>query len=151
MSILYTSSSSAFPTTSLGFTICGEIFVYVTFFANPTIEVVTFCLHGWCMQGVFLLPVFTRPDHKCQEFMRRNACVHRLDLSLYSHPKEVLENGVRTLVNLVNLVWDRETQWQNHIYQLCDTKNQELVLTGAVGMFTWQLGSFTPKNLTFFF
>ena len=28
-----------------------------------------------------------------------NACVHRLDLSLHSHPKEYLGNGVRTHVN----------------------------------------------------
>ena len=28
-----------------------------------------------------------------------NACVHRLDLGLYSHPKEFVGNGVRTHVN----------------------------------------------------
>ena len=28
-----------------------------------------------------------------------NACVHRLDLGIYSHPKEFLGNGVRTHVN----------------------------------------------------
>ena len=31
---------------SLGFTIVGDIFVYVTIF-NPTIEVVTFLVHTW--------------------------------------------------------------------------------------------------------
>ena len=41
--------SAAIP---LGFTILGEIFAYVTV-SYPTIEVVTFCLCGWCMQGVF--------------------------------------------------------------------------------------------------
>ena len=30
------------------------------------------------------------------ESMLSNVCVHRLDLGLYSHPKEVLGNGVRT-------------------------------------------------------
>ena len=30
------------------------------------------------------------------ESARWNACVHRLDLGLYSHPKEFLGNGVRT-------------------------------------------------------
>ena len=45
------SSSSVFPAISLGFTIFGEIFAYVTdfcfvLFFNPTIEVVTFHLHG---------------------------------------------------------------------------------------------------------
>ena len=38
-------SSAAFPAISLGFTFFGEIFAYVTFF-NPTIQVVTFGLHG---------------------------------------------------------------------------------------------------------
>ena len=33
------------------------------------------------------------------EPMRRNPCVHRLDLGLYSHPKEFWGNGVRTHVN----------------------------------------------------
>ena len=33
------------------------------------------------------------------ESVRWNACVHRLDLGLYSHPKEFLGNGVRTSVN----------------------------------------------------
>ena len=39
------SSSSAFPAVSLGFTILGEILRMWPF--NPTIGVVTFCLHGW--------------------------------------------------------------------------------------------------------
>ena len=84
-----------------GVTILGEIFAYVTIF-NPTIEVVIFCLHGWCLLGVFLLPVITHLGHECQdlfESMWWNACVHRLDLSLYSHPKEFWGNGVRTHVN----------------------------------------------------
>ena len=33
------------------------------------------------------------------ESVRWNACVHRLDPGLYSHPKEFLGNGVRTHVN----------------------------------------------------
>ena len=33
------------------------------------------------------------------ESVRWSACVHRLDLCLYSHPKEFWENGVRTHVN----------------------------------------------------
>ena len=61
---LCTSSSSAFPALSLGFTILGEIFVYVTIF-NPTIEVVTFCPHEWCMLGVFLLPAVTCLGYEC--------------------------------------------------------------------------------------
>ena len=31
--------------------------------------------------------------------VRWNACVHRLNLDLYSHPKEFCGNGVRTYVN----------------------------------------------------
>ena len=48
------SSSSALPAISLGFTFFGEIIANVTgvFFTLNT-EVVTFCLHGWCMQGIF--------------------------------------------------------------------------------------------------
>ena len=56
------------PAISLGFTITGEIFVYVYFF-NPTIEVVTFRLRGWCMLGVYLLPAFTRLGHECQDLL----------------------------------------------------------------------------------
>ena len=33
------------------------------------------------------------------ESVRWNACVHRLDLGLYSHPKEFRGNGIRTHVN----------------------------------------------------
>ena len=33
------------------------------------------------------------------ESVRWNACVHRLDLSLYSHPKEFWSSGVRTYDN----------------------------------------------------
>ena len=33
------------------------------------------------------------------ESVRWNACVHKLDLDLYTHPKEFWGNGVRTRVN----------------------------------------------------
>ena len=39
------------------------------FFLNPSIQVVTFCLHGWCMLGVFLLPAFTHPGHEWQALL----------------------------------------------------------------------------------
>ena len=74
-------------------------------FSYQTIEVATFSLRGWCMLGVFLLPAFTRLGHECPfwvgsfESMWWNACAHRLDLGLYSHPKEFWRNGVRTHVN----------------------------------------------------
>ena len=38
-------------------------------FFNPTIEVITFRLCGWCMQGVFLLAAFTRLGLKCQDLL----------------------------------------------------------------------------------
>ena len=54
------------------------------------------------MLGVFLLPAFTHLICECQDLfepVQWNACVHRLDLGLYSHRKEFLGNGVRTHVN----------------------------------------------------
>ena len=55
---------------------------------NPTIEVATFRHRGWYILGV-LLPAFIRLGHECQAlFIPYDACVHRLDLGLYSHPKE---------------------------------------------------------------
>ena len=36
-------------------------------FFNPTIEVVTFRLRGWCVLDVFLLPAFTHLRHECQD------------------------------------------------------------------------------------
>ena len=56
------------PAISLEFDILGEIFAYVTVF-NPAIEVVTFCLRGWCMLGVFLLPAFTCLGHGYQDLL----------------------------------------------------------------------------------
>ena len=48
----FSQTSSRFPAISLGFTVLGEIFAYVTVFI-PTIEVVTFRLRGLCMLGAF--------------------------------------------------------------------------------------------------
>ena len=68
-----TSSPSASPPRSLGFPILGESFAYVTgvflfvLFFNPTIEVVTFRLRGWCMLRV--LPAFTRLGHERQDLL----------------------------------------------------------------------------------
>ena len=35
-------------------------------FSSPAIEVVTFCLHRWCMLGVFLLLTIVCLGHECQ-------------------------------------------------------------------------------------
>ena len=58
----------------VGFTILGEVFAYETvflfcFFFNPTIEVVTFHLCGWCMLAVFLLPAVIRLGHEHQDLL----------------------------------------------------------------------------------
>ena len=99
------SSSPAFPAISLGFTILDEILAYATVFCcfNPTIEVVTSRLRGWCVLDVFLLQAFTRRGHECQDIFSEsvwwNACAHRLDLGLYSQYNRVLRTRVRTHVN----------------------------------------------------
>ena len=55
-------------------------------------------MDGACLVCLFLLPAFTCLGHECQDLLsvRWNACGHRLDLGLYSHPKEFWGNGVRT-------------------------------------------------------
>ena len=108
------SSSSMFPAIALGF-----IFFWVTFFhmwvsqflvrflhmwrfSNPTIEVVTFLLRECFIRG----GSFVAGIHPTRTWMpgsfesvRWNACVHRLHLGLYSHPKEFLEIRLRTYEN----------------------------------------------------
>ena len=64
-------------------------FSFFFFFFYPTIEVVTFRLRGWCMLGVFSLPAFTRLGHESYEPERWDVYVQRLDLGLYSHPKQL--------------------------------------------------------------
>ena len=85
---------------SVGFTIFGEIFAYVTVF-NPMIEVVTFCLRGWCMLGVFLLPAFTCLRHQCQDLLSLCNGMHCAQTRPWFilSSKRVLWNGVRTHVN----------------------------------------------------
>ena len=96
------SSSSAFPSYIYGVHHFWVKFLRMWPFFNPTIKVVTFRLRGWCVLGVFLLPAFTRLGHERQDLL--SPCdemhvMHRLDLGLYSHPKEFLGNGVWTHVN----------------------------------------------------
>ena len=71
-------------------------------FFNPTIEVVTFHLRGWCMLIVFLVAGIhqTRTSMSGSfESMWWNAIVHRLDVDSYFHLKEFWGNGVKTHVN----------------------------------------------------
>ena len=65
---------------------------------NPTIEVVTFRLHGRCMLAVFSLPAFTRLGHECQDVFSPYDGMY-MYLGLYSNPKGFSRNGVRTHVN----------------------------------------------------
>ena len=56
-------------------------------FFHSTIEVVTFCLRGWCMLGVFLMPAFTHQGHVDQDLLSlcdgMHACTDwTLDFSL---------------------------------------------------------------------
>ena len=55
-------------------------------------------VHAGC---VFVVGIHQSRTIKSESFesVRWNACVHRLDLSLYSHPKEFWGNGVRTHIN----------------------------------------------------
>ena len=85
------------PSYISGVHILGEIFA----FANPNIEAVTFCLCGWCVLGVCLLPAFTRLGHEHQDILSQCDGMHvcRLDFDLCSHPNEFWGNGVRTHAN----------------------------------------------------
>ena len=89
MSCFGTSSSSAFHSYISGVHHFGWDFCVCDHFFNPTIEVVTFRLHGWCMLGVFVAGLHLSRTWMSGYFQseRWNACMHRLDLGLYSHPK----------------------------------------------------------------
>ena len=65
----HSSSFSAFPARSLGFTISLVRFLCMCPFFDPTIEAITFFLPGWCLLGVFLLPAFICLGHECQDLL----------------------------------------------------------------------------------
>ena len=100
------SSSSAFPAVSLGFTMFGEIFAYVIAlgclgFFYPTREVATSPLHGWCMLGVFLWSAFTRLGLNVRIFWIcavECVCAQTRPWFIVSSER-VSGNGVRTCVN----------------------------------------------------
>ena len=97
------SSSSAFPGYVFGVHHSGPYFCLCDFFFffNQAIQVATFCLCGWCMLGVFLLPALICLGHECQDLLSPCDGMHvcTLDLCLYSRLKELWGNGVRTYVN----------------------------------------------------
>ena len=55
-------------------------------------------VHAGCVFVAGIHPFRARTSGSF-ESVRRNACVHWIDLGLYSHPKEFWRNGVRTQVN----------------------------------------------------
>ena len=97
------SSSSVFPAISLGLTFFGEIFTYVTVFRGSHIP------SSWNLHGggcVFVTGIHPSRTWMSGSFesIQWNVCVHRLDLGLYSHPKEFLGNGVRTHSNSMEIL-----------------------------------------------
>ena len=92
------SSSSAFPSFVSGlhhfgwdFCVCDR-FLIQSLRLSHSIFVDDAC---W----VCFFPAFTGLEHECQESMQWYVCVHRLDLKVYSHPKELRGNRIRTHVN----------------------------------------------------
>ena len=63
--IIFILSSSYWLEPLTDFCVCARFF-------NPTIEVVTFCLHRWLMLAVFVLPAFTCLGHDCHDLL--NPC-----------------------------------------------------------------------------
>ena len=84
----------------MGFNVLVRFLRMWSFF-NPTTEVVTFCLHGWCMLGVFLLLAFTRLGHECQDLLSLCDGIHVCTdkTSVYTHIQKSFGDGVRTHAN----------------------------------------------------
>ena len=74
------------------FCICDD------FLKNPTIEVATSHLCGWCTLGVFLLPSFTSLGHECQDLLMECMCAQTRPQFILSS-QQVLGNGIRAHVN----------------------------------------------------
>ena len=78
------------PAMSLGFTILGEIFAFVTvFYFDHWCSHIpsSWVVHAGCVFVAGLHPSRTWMSESL-ESVQWNACVHRLDLGLHSHPKE---------------------------------------------------------------
>ena len=140
LKLITLSSSSAFPFISLGLTIFGEVFVYVTvlcdrIFFYPTTEVVTFHLHGWCTLGVWFfffvcvfcfvfLLAFTDLGHECQDLLSPCNGMHHC-MWAQTRPQFILSservsgNGVKTHVNPKGKSPLLETQRRVELAMLC--------------------------------
>ena len=90
-----------FLAVSLGFTVSGEIFAYVTIFKSSHWG--SYVLSSWMVHPGFVFVAGSQLSRTWMsgsfESVRWNARVHRLDLSLYSNLKEIWGNGLRTHVN----------------------------------------------------
>ena len=77
-------------------------FLHMWPFSDPTIEVVTFCLRGWCMLGVLLLPTVTHLGHNCQDLSSpcmECICAQTRPWFVLSSERVLNGMGVRTHVN----------------------------------------------------
>ena len=86
-------------------TVVGFFFCFCFFLSSHSHIIVTYVFRGWCTLGVFVAHI-----HPSRTYMKVrgggggggqwsvpwNACVHRLDLGFYFHPKEFLGIGIRT-------------------------------------------------------
>ena len=81
------------PAISLGFTIVGEIFAYLTSYI-----LFSSTMYAGCVIAIGICPSRTWMSGSF-ESVWWNTCVHRLDLGLYSNLKELGGNGVRSHVN----------------------------------------------------
>ena len=97
------SPSSAFPAISLGFTIFGLDFCLCDRFSKSNHRrshiKSSWMVHAGCVFVPSIQPSRTWMSGS-SEFVGWNRCVHRIDLSLYPHPKESFSgSGVRTHAN----------------------------------------------------
>ena len=88
-------------------------------FFNPTTEVVTFCLRGQCMLGVFLLPQFIRLWQECQIFWV--SAMECMCAGLYSHLKEFK----RMLINTKGKIPSTGRFWGGSNLPCCMTQDSE--------------------------
>ena len=70
------------------------LWLFFCFFKNPTIEVVTFHLRGWCVLGVFVAGI-----HPSRTWMLRCFQFAQTKPLFILSSENVLGNGVRTHVN----------------------------------------------------
>ena len=89
------------PARLMGFTILVRFFSYVTVFYSNHLG--SHMLSSWMVHAGCVFVAGIHPSRTWMsgsfESVWWNACMHRLDLGLYSHPKKFWGNGVRNHVN----------------------------------------------------